>query len=169
MADNKLTEREKSRFVDRVMETLLPLALRDMFESEIRNVWNSYVKTLAPGVPEDMFWKTHFYLNTAEEELSISITDCYYIDAPYIDGYDLDQEQCPCQNLKMAVTAYVEYREKRNKLRILLEGKMLTINTRKALKEELPQLYKYFDDGAYGAYMPVAIDIDQLDDCVVAV
>jgi hypothetical protein len=167
MANNKLSEREKTAFKERVVETLLPYALREMFETEIKNVWNAYVKTLAPDAPEEMFWKTYYMIKY--NSCNISISDCYEIDAPYINGHDFDAEQCPSQNLRMAIAAYQEYTEKRQKLGILLEGKLLTINTRSKLKEELPQLYKYFDDGAYGAYMPVAIDIDQLDDCVVAV
>lgn len=173
MAENKLTEMEKRRFVERVCETLLPNALTSMFEDEIKNVWNAYVKSLCPDAPDDMFFTTILQLqlrgaNYRGRNIMTSIVDCLYIDAPYIVNGVLNIEQCTCENLKMAVSAYLEFLEKRSKLRILLEGKLLTINTRSALKESLPSLYKYFDDGACGAYMPVAVDIDAID-CVVAV
>lgn len=170
MAENKLTESEKRRFIDRVVESQLPLALTNMFEEEIRNVWNAYVKSLCPDAPEAMFFKTIFYFDLPEKkQLNIHLKDCLYIDAFYItDKNALDVSQCPCENLKIAVNAYAEFVEKRKRLKLLLDSKLLTINTRKALKENLPSLYKYFDDGAYGAYMPVAVDIDAID-CVVAV
>lgn len=176
MAENKLTEQEKRRFTERVCETLLPWALREMFEDEIKNVWNAYVRSLCPDAPEDMFFTTILQLKLRDPGnyrryacMTTSIKGCLYIDAPYIDANGvLDIDQCPCENLKMAVSAYLEFLEKRSKLHILLEGKLLTINTRSALKESLPSLYKYFDDGACGAYMPVAVDIDAID-CVVAV
>lgn len=171
MAENKLTESEKKRFRARVIESLLPRALESMFEEEIRNVWNAYVKSLCPNAPEEMFFKTNLILNeksgTGPRGLT-SIANCFYIDAPYVVDGKLDVSQCPCENLKIAVSAFLEFSEKREKLNVLLESKLLTINTRKALKEQLPSLYKYFDDGSYGAYIPVAIDIDAID-CVVAV
>lgn len=169
MAENKLTESEKRRFIDRVVESQLPLALTDMFIEEIRNVWNAYVKSLCPKAPDEMFFKNIFlFVPPKKQQHNLYIQNCLYIDASYIEGGILDVSQCPCENLKIAVNAYAEFEEKRKRLKLLLESKLLTINTRKALKENLPSLYKYFDDGAYGAYMPVAVDIDAID-CAVAV
>lgn len=175
MADNALREYDKRRFVDKVVETLTPDSMTDLFEEEVRSKWNAYVLSLCPDADPKRLFTTYLTFGRKDSKEWTYPSGVYFMHSPCIHSQNdgmvyVDIDQCPDAGVRTAVEASIDYKRRRDELKVLLTSRLLTINTRMQLKTQLPKLYAFFDEGSATAEnMPVAVDMEAIGDEPIAV